>query len=59
MRVLSPRMLPPVRARGIDREHRHAVSRSHRAWSPSALDERALADAGRAGDADPHRPPPV
>ena len=53
MRVLSPRMLPPVTGLdGIDRQHRDAMALPRSASEPERLDEAALADARRAGDAD-------
>ncbi len=57
MRVLSPRMLPPlVTARGVDGEHRDAVV-ARRGRCPAASMKRALAHAGHAGDADAAAPP--
>ena len=56
MRVLSPRMLPPERA--LDGSTASTATRFPSAdeVEPERLDERALARARHAGDADPRRP---
>ena len=53
MRVLSPRMLPPVTAtRRVDRQHRHAVARRDQVAVPSASMNVLLPTPGGAGDPD-------
>ena len=53
IRALSPSTLPPERTLdGIDRQHGDAMARAGQ-HAAQGLDERALADAGHAGDADP------
>src|SRR5690606_27233088 len=51
-RLVAEQAAARARARGIDREHRHALVVVVDEQEPESLDERALADAGSAADAE-------